>query len=174
MRTQTIVLALALLLVPAVAAAQQKTANQVPHAGPIQGLLQHRTDLALTGDQVQKLEAIQQKNAARERELVAKITAVRGVPPGTPIRSHAGTVVERQAHRQAMQAVRPQMDELRSLHQVQIQEARAILTADQNARAWGARGDKALRPHDGKAPGRMRHGAGGPATHGGVGASDGR
>ena len=172
MRMQTTVLALALLLVPAMATAQEKPATRIPHSGPIQGLLQHRSDLALTGDQVQKLEAIQQKNAAREQELVDRITAGRGVPPGTPTRSHAGTVVERQAHRQAMQAVRPQVDELRTLHQAQIQEARAILTADQNARAWGGRGQGPVRPHDGKASGRMRHGTGGPATHGGVGASD--
>ena len=157
MRMHGTVLALALLLMPVAAAAQQKPGTPIPHTGPIQGLLQHRTELALTGDQVQKLEALQQKNAAREQELVGKITAVRGVPPGTPLRAHLATPAERQAMQQKVQSM-PELAELRQLHQQQIQEARAVLTPDQNAKAWAFQGPRAGYGHRGMGPGMMRHG----------------
>jgi len=156
------VLALALLLVPAGAVAQRGAAPATPGSGPIERLLQRRTELALTQDQVQKLEAIRQRSADRERELVGRITASRGVAPGVPVRTQAATPAERQALREKTQAARPQMDELRQLHMQQIQEARGVLTAQQNARAWSG----GAGPHAGMGPGMMRHGARGGAARG--------
>lgn len=158
MRTGRYVLALALLLVPAAATAQQGAAPAQPAIGPIERLVQHKTDLALTPDQVQKLEAIRQRSAERERELVGKITEARGVPPGVPLRTRL-TTEERQAFQARRQAAQPYMNQLRELHQQQIQEARGILTAQQNARAWG-RGQCC-----GDGPGMMR-GPGGPGRAG--------
>jgi len=148
-------LALALVSLPVAAPAQQGAAPAAPATGPIERLLQRRTDLALTQPQVQKLEAIRQQSAERERDLVAKITAARGVAPGVPLRTQVGTPAERQALREHMQASRPRMDELRQLHARQIQEARGVLTPEQNARAWTGGGQCC-----GAATGLMRHGAG--------------
>ncbi len=158
MKTGKYVLALALLLAPAAAAPQQGTAPAQPARGPIERLLQHKTELALTPDQVQKLEAIRQRSAAREQELVGKVTEARGVPPGVPLRTRL-TAQERQTLQARRQAAQPYMNQLRELHQQQMQEARGILTAQQNAQAWG-RGQCC-----GDGPGSMR-GPGGPGRGG--------
>ena len=118
MRFQAQALLLALLLPGAALAQQGPPAGAAPGAGPIERLLQRKTELALTSDQVQKLEAIRQKSAARERELVGKVT-----------------------------------------------EARGVLTAEQNAKAWGRAGQCC-----GSGPGAMRRGAGrGPGGMHGAG-----
>ncbi len=162
MRINGQVLALALLLAPVGVAAQQGAAPASPAArasSPIERLLQRRTELALTADQVQKLEAIRQKSAARERELVAKVTEARRAAPGVPIRSAAATPAERRAlHAKAQ----PFTNELRQLHAQQVQEARGVLTAEQSARAWNGagqccgRGPGAMRRAGGRGPGPMR------------------
>ena len=150
------VLAGVLLVVPANALAQQQAAQPSAGAyvGPIQQVLDRRTDLSLTAAQVQKLEAIRNASAEQERTLVGKLTEARGgLPPGVPLRTHAATPEERQLLRSKMQAARPYYDQLRQLHQKQILEARALLTADQNARAW-------VRPHQGLGPRMMGPGRG--------------
>jgi len=158
MRTRGRILALALLAVPAALLAQQGAPPAGTGTNPIERVLQRRSELALTGDQVQELEAIRQKNAAHEKELVGKITAARGVAPGVPMRTQATTPAERQALWQKTQAVRPRMQELRQLHLQQIQEARSVLTAEQNAKAWAFEGRG--RGRGGVGPGMMRPGAG--------------
>ncbi len=151
MRVRGYALMLALLLAPAAALAQQGAAA-APGTGPIDRLLQRKKELALTQEQVQKLEAIQQRTAVRERELTGKVTEARGVAPGVPVRAQAATPAERQALRDKGQ---PYMAELRQLHQQQMQEARGVLTAEQNARAWGGAG-----PCCGTGPGAMRRAGG--------------
>ncbi len=170
MKRYGFVTALALLLVPAAALGQQKAAppGAGTYVGPIQRVLDRRTELTLTSEQVQKLEAIRNASAEQERTLVAKLTEARGgIAPGVPLRTHGATPEERQKVRAQMDAARPYHDQLRQLHQKQVQEARAILTPDQNTRAW-------TRPHQGRGPGMMRHGGGagmrhgaGPGPHGG-------
>ncbi len=165
MRIKANALMLALLLTPAASLAQQGApAAAAPVSGPIDRLLQRRTELALTQEQVQKLEAIRQQSAARERELVSKVTEARGAAPGVPVRTQAATPAERRALREKGQ---PYMGELRQLHQQQMQQARAVLTAEQNARAWGRAGECC-----GTGPGAMRHGGGrgrGPMHGAGMG-----
>ncbi len=160
MRIKGYALMLALLLAPAAALAQQ--AAPAAGTGPIDRLLHRKTELALTQEQVQMLEAIGQKSAAREQELVRKVTEARGVPPGVPARTQAATPAERRALREKGQ---PYLGELRQLHMQQMQQARGILTAEQNARAWGRAGEccgtgpGAMRRGGGRGPGPM-HGAG--------------
>ncbi len=152
---------LALLLAPASAMAQQGTPAAL-RAGagvsPLERVLQHRADLALTPAQVQKLEAIRQASAEQERVLWAKIVEARGVAMGVPLRTQAATPADRQALRARMVAARPHMNELRQIHLRQMQEARAVLTADQNARAWVG-----TAPCGGMGPG-ARAGRGGRGT----------
>ncbi len=124
MRVKAHALMLALLLTPTAALAQQGApAGASAGTGPIDRLLQRRTELALTQEQVQKLEAIRQKSAVRERELVGKVTEARGVAPGVPVRTQAATPAERRALRDKGQ---PYMGELRQLHLQQMQEARGV------------------------------------------------
>ncbi len=166
MRIKGYALMLAVLLTPGAALAQQGApAGAAPATGPIERLLQRRTELALTQEQVQKLEAIRQKSAVRERELVAKVTEARGVAPGVPLHTQAATPAERRALRDKGQ---PYMGERRQLHMQQLQEARGILTAEQNAKAWSGagqccgRGPGAMRHAGGRGPGAMRGAGMGP------------
>lgn len=163
MRTQAGVLVLALLIVPAGAAAQKGARISHIGAGPIPQLLHQRTELSLTSEQVQKLEAIQQESEVRERALVARLDDSEAPAPAAT-KSHAGAEVQSRTHAQGG-APSSEAAQLQQLHASQMQRARAILTADQAIRAWGpphvgkAAIDNAqdLRSHEGSPPGQMRH-----------------
>jgi Spy/CpxP family protein refolding chaperone len=159
------------LALPAVATAQAepKAPAQQPkqHAmgrqhmgmgGPAGMLLSYRTDLKLTDDQVQKLEAIRSTYQEKNRPLMEQIRPMRGDSQSrADLRQMSPE--QRQQAREQMRAraqtpeVKKALQELRANRQAAAKEARAVLTADQQKwvdqrleqrRAeWKARGDSA-------------------------------
>lgn len=103
--------------------------------GPVERLLGHRSELSLTADQVQRLEAIDRKYDQQNKEPVARLEALRGRPIGQPMRMRDLAVADREKLLANRQQLQPLMQQLRTSHQAAIAEARGVLTGDQNERA---------------------------------------
>lgn len=126
--------------------------------GPLQRILAQRERLNLTDAQVQRLEGIQRDLQARNEPLVQQLRAA------FPERADGARRGERprmtEAQRQQMQQRRaqmqPVMQQLRENTQAAFTQARAVLTAEQQAQVnqWrerrGERGDR----RDGRREGR--------------------
>jgi len=103
---------------------------------PAEALLRQRTQLELTAEQVTRLEALAQTQR----------TARSGVSPGQPLRLRAD-LMDAMAGDGNLQAARAALDKLSAAQNERIiaglrarQEARAVLTPAQRARAEAARG----------------------------------
>jgi hypothetical protein len=134
MNVRWLAILLALSGAPPAAIAQTGTEG----GGPISRLLAHRAELELSAEQVRQLQEIERRTTERDRELVARIEALRGgVPVGQPLRTQPLTPEQRaqiQANRAELQ---PLMRELRTIHWQAIADARGLLTSEQNQRATG-------------------------------------
>ena len=118
-------LVLGLLALPAAPALAQGGGSGRPgmrqadaRQSPIEVLLEHRADLALTGDQVTRLEQLQEDLRAKTSSVQEQLRQARSGGRGL-----------------SREQARPLMQQLREQHQEAIQQAHAILTADQKERA---------------------------------------
>lgn len=135
---------------------------------PVAVLLERREALGLTGDQVARLEAIQ---ARVERENAPRIQQLQAVLGDRSPRDL--TDEERAQLRARMRELDPVRDQIRQTNRAAMQEAREILTAEQQAGlrdtmarrpGGGARGARGARgPRDG---GRAFEGRGAPVAGG--------
>jgi hypothetical protein len=100
---------------------------------PAQFLLAQTGELNLTDAQVTRLAAIARRSAERRRSLRVQMDSVRTQrPPGAARPDSA----ERARMRQRFEQMRPAMQRLRDQAQADRRDAIAVLTQDQQARAW--------------------------------------
>ena len=100
---------------------------------PAQFLLGRTGELGLTDAQVTRLAAIARRSAERRRATRAQIDSLRSQrPPGTARQDSA----ERARMRQRFEQMQPAMERLRAQAQTDRRDAIAVLTPDQQARAW--------------------------------------
>lgn len=130
MKRAAYILALA-VAAPLAVSAQQPATEQ----GPAQRLIAHRAELSLTADQVQKLEAIDLRYREQNRDVVAKLEALRGSAAGDPVRMRELSLEERQKLQANRTEMAPLMQQLRESHSRQIAEARGVLNQEQNRNA---------------------------------------
>jgi Spy/CpxP family protein refolding chaperone len=100
---------------------------------PAQYLLAHTGELNLTDAQVTRLAAIARRSAERRRTFRAQMDSIR------PAQGFAGGRPDSAARaqmRQRFEQMRPAMQRLRDQSQADRRDAIAILTPDQQARAW--------------------------------------
>jgi len=100
---------------------------------PAQYLLAHTGELNLTDAQVTRLAAIARRSAERRRAFRTQLDSIR------PAQGFAGTRPDSAARaqmRQRFEQMRPAMQRLRDQSQVDRRDAIAVLTPDQQARAW--------------------------------------
>ncbi len=130
---------------------------------PVQVLLDHGQDLALTAEQVTKLTAIQARVEKENGPRWEQMKKAFGDKAPADM-----TAEERQQARERMQALQPVRDQIRETDRTAMAEARALLTPDQvtKMRAFMRRGP-ADRPGRGERPRRgPRGGGGGPGGAG--------
>lgn len=156
--------------------------------GPVQRMLAQRERLNLTDAQVQRLEGIQRDLQARNEPLVQQLRAAfperaegarrgeRRARPDSAQRAERRERGERprmtEAQRQQMQArraqVQPVMQQLRQNTQAAFTQARAVLTAEQQAQVnqWmehrGERGERREGRREGRRGARGPRGGGSP------------
>jgi len=106
---------------------------------PIARILRRSDDLALTSDQVARLTAIQARLSAATEPLQDQLRATMGDRPARAQRGTPPTAAERENLRARMEQARPFMEQLRTLNQGALAEARGVLTADQQSRLGSAR-----------------------------------
>ena len=120
-------------------------------------LLSQTGELRLSDAQVTRLAAIARRSAERRRALRAQMDSVR--PERRPGERPDSATRERM--RQRFEQMRPAMERLRDQSQADRRDAIAVLTPDQQARAW----ERAARLGRGGAAG-MRRGFSGPSRTG--------
>ena len=99
---------------------------------PAAMLLARTGDLQLTDAQVVRLAAISRRSADRRRTLRASFDSIR--PPMTAgARPDSAT---REALRARFAGMRTRMEQMRAAQHTDLRDAIAVLTADQQARAW--------------------------------------
>jgi len=135
---------------------------------PAQFLLSHTGELKLTDAQVTRLAAIARRSAERRRALRAQMDSLRL----QRTRGERTDSVARARMRQEADQMRPQMERLREQSQADRRDAIAVLTPDQQARAWervarAGRGDRASFRGGRGAGERRMHMRGGSGMHGG-------
>ena len=130
-----------------------------PMSGPLANsaefLLSQTGELRLTDAQVTRLAAIARRSAERRRAMRERLDSLR--PERTPgTRPDSAT---RAQLRQRAEQMRPQMERLREQMQAERRDAIAVLTPDQQARAWErlAVTGRAMRASPGARGMRMRH-----------------
>lgn len=118
-----------------------------PRAGrmdPFARLLEKRQELGLTAEQVSRIEAIRSRLQARNQPLVERMQAARreaGVPERREARGGERprpTEEQRTAMRQLRDRIRPLAEQVRTNTRAAMEEARAVLTEQQQAqvREW--------------------------------------
>jgi hypothetical protein len=123
---------------------EQTRQNRGQPPNPLGMLLERREDLALTDTQVTRLEAIETALAARLAPLQEQMRQLRPEQGAS-----------RGQNREAMQ---PLMEQMRQAHQEAMEQAQAVLTAEQRERV------RSLRPAGSRGemgPGMGRRGPGG-------------
>ena len=104
-----------------------------PVDDPAQYLLAQTGELNLTDAQVTRLAAIARRSAERRRALRAQMDSLR------PAQGFGGTRPDSAARaqmRQRFEQMRPAIERLRDQSQADRRDAIAVLTPDQQARAW--------------------------------------
>jgi Spy/CpxP family protein refolding chaperone len=144
-----------------------------PIGNPAEFLLAQTGELGLTDAQVTRLAAIARRGAERRRAMRERMDSLR--PEGGPgtMRDSAG----RARMRERAEQMRPAMERLREQSQAERRDAIAVLTPDQQARAWervammsnrsARRGGGPRAGGAGMRRGPMRGEAGGPRGLGG-------
>ena len=123
---------------------------------PAQFLLARTGELNLTDAQVTRLAAIARRSAERRRALRVQMDSLRTQPPPGAARPDSA---ERARMRQRFEEMRPAMQRLRDQAQADRRDAIAVLTPDQQARAWERVAASGRMHHGGMGRG-SRHGHG--------------
>ena len=121
---------------------------------PAQFLLAQTGELNLTDAQVTRLAAIARRSAERRRALHVQMDSLRTQRPSGAARQDSA---ERARVRQRFEQMRPVMQRLRDQAQADRRDAIAVLTPDQQARAW-ERVAASGRMHRGGMDRGFRHG----------------
>lgn len=161
MRAGAWVLALA-LAAPLATLAQEPVKRA---ANPAGRLLAHRAELALSAEQVQKLEAMDRQLAAADQAVTAKLDAIRPKPVGEPLRMRDMSAADRTKLQGNRDELQPLMKQLRTNHEQAVTDIRALLTPAQARQA-----DAFLY----EGPGRGQGAGAGAAMGQGRGAGQGR
>jgi len=121
--------------------------NAAAMQNPVRGaefFLARTGELGLTDQQVVQLAAIARRAEARrqaQRQSMPAMNMARGAgmrgQPGAPADSAA-----RAARMQGMQQMRANMTAMREAREADLRDAIAVLTPEQQARAWSARGNR--------------------------------
>jgi Spy/CpxP family protein refolding chaperone len=135
---------------------------------PVQRLIEHQQDLNLSGDQVARLQQIDQALQTETQPLRQQLEQFR------PARGQNGagqdaqgqrpepSEADREAMRQRMEQARPVMDQLRKANEAALQRALQVLTPEQRTQAQSLmpqRGERGERGQGGQ--GDRRGGQGG-------------
>jgi hypothetical protein len=157
------------------AVAQGPVATEGRRAPGAEMLLARTGELGLTDAQVTRLAGIARRSAARRATMRASRDSIRA-------RFTPGTRPDSALRRQVMERVRADMERARDQERTDRRDAIAVLTADQQARAWefvsnrGGRGGMrpgGMRPGGQRRPGPGMRGdggmRGGPGMQGGDG-----
>jgi hypothetical protein len=161
MRPHLVLLALGLLLAPAPLAGQAGGAPAPDDRargrhGPVELLLQNQADLALTRDQVVRLEAIQRRMDQRNRPLVERMMTIRreirqytaAAPQGTDPQASPET-------QQRVEEARALMRQIRENNRAAMKEVGGVLTEEQKVRVRTLiRAQEERRGTHGQRPGR--------------------
>jgi hypothetical protein len=134
MRYAGTALVLALLALPALAHAQ---ADPPRPANPAARLLELRAELALTADQVSRLEAVERRTSEQDRTLRQRLEELRGAPAGQPLRFRDMTEEQRTRLEANRAEMAPVMMRLRALHAQAAADIAEVLTAEQRTRVAG-------------------------------------
>ena len=134
------------------AMAQGPVAPEGRRAPGAEMLLARTGELGLTDAQVTRLAGIARRSAARRATMRASRDSMRA-------RFTPGTRPDSAARRQIVDRVRTEMERAREQERTDRRDAIAVLTADQQARAWelvanrGDRGGRGMRPGGQRRPG---------------------
>jgi hypothetical protein len=141
------------------ATAQGPVAAEGRRAPGAEMLLARTGELGLTDAQVTRLAGIARRGAARRQAMRASRDSMR-------VRFTPGTRPDSAMRRQMMERGRTEMERVREQERTDRRDAIAVLTADQQARAWelvasrGGRGNRGgmrpggMRPGDQRRPGQ--------------------
>lgn len=157
-RVHRILLAFALLVAPAPVLAQSPApqgARAEQHGGRAAGfLLRHRAELGLSDEQVAHMNAIAARLQEQNRPLVERLRAA-GLPmrPQERTRLREMTPEQRRELRSKFEEHRPTLQQLRANTRAAVDEARAILTPEQQERARAL-----MRDRKGEHREKRRHG----------------
>jgi hypothetical protein len=154
MRYAAHVIVLALVAMPAATHAQ---APETRPGNPAARLLNYRTELSLTADQVRRLEEIDRRASEQGLHLRTRLEALRGAPMGQTLRFRDMTPEQREQLAANRGEIEPLMAQLRALHAQTIADSREVLTVEQSDRARGMW-------YGGPGMGRGRGPAGGPGA----------
>jgi hypothetical protein len=124
-----------------------------PLSNPAEFLLARTGELQLTDAQVTRLAGIARRSAERRRAMRASLDSMRPEGGRAALRDSAA----RQQLRQRAEQMRPAMERLREQSLADRRDAIAVLTPDQQARAWEqvAASGRSMRGQRGR-PGGMR------------------
>lgn len=102
---------------------------------PLERLVAQRERLGLTAEQVNRLQAVQERLRSRNAPLLEQVRmARRQAVPRQPGRRAPLTEQERAALRRVREALRPVREQLRENRRGAVEEVRAILTDEQRTR----------------------------------------
>lgn len=122
-RYLTLALALGTLTTP-LAAQRMAGPDSARFASPIATMLEHRQELALTDEQVTRLEQIDRELAEKNRAAREKLQALR-----------ADSGFAGKSRREKMAAARPAMEEMRSNREAAMERVQDVLTEEQRSQA---------------------------------------
>jgi Spy/CpxP family protein refolding chaperone len=131
-------LAALVLAAPPGSLGAQQTAGSPPAAGqrwvqpsPVERLLQRRDELALTADQVVRLQAVNRRMQEANRPLVQRLLELRS---SEPVRSVQRTPEQHEAFEARVRQARPLMQQIRENNRSAMREVGAVLTDEQKAK----------------------------------------
>lgn len=162
MGMQSVRIALLTSLVAGAPLAAQVPRAMPPGVGPEPGarstarsaqfFLAHTGELQLTDQQVVRLAAIARRAETRRQALRATRDSLRSRMMAEPIPMDSAARISRR--RMMLDQARSVMERAREQERAELRDALAVLTADQQARAWEIRG-RGARGYRSARPGRM-------------------
>lgn len=131
-----LILLFALLATSFVAAAQERgeLARELDGVGPVDLLLERRADVGLSAAQVERLQAVREELAERNRPLLAELLRIRQEVRGKDASIGNATPEERALFRSRVAEARPLLQRVRQNNRWAMQRVGGILTPQQRVR----------------------------------------
>lgn len=135
MRTFWIIV-FAFVALPSLAPAQEggELARELAGSGPVDLLLERRADVGLSAPQVERLQAVRDELAERNRPLLAELLRIRQEVRGMDAPIGEATPEERALFRSRVAEARPLLERVRLNNRRAMQRVGAILTPQQRVR----------------------------------------